>query len=216
MLAEIRCQCSGLRKKYGRHEILKGCSFSIRSAELIGVTGENGSGKSTLVRCLLGFARPTSGEVRLDPSVGYCPQDNYLNSRFTLSEHLRLAGAILGGRGAVDSRRREWLLQTLRLEQFLGHRMGHLSGGTIQKVKFLTSILHHPRLVILDEPTDGFDWGMYLTYWDIVSRLRREGVAVLMISHLLYDQTRFDRVYEMREGTLAATSARVGGAGLPH
>ena len=216
MLAEIRCQCSDLRKKYGRREILKGCCLSIRSGELIGVTGENGSGKSTLVRCLLGFTRPSSGEVRLDPSVGYCPQENFLHGRFTLSEHLRLARAILGGRGAVDSRYMQWLLQTLRLQEFLDLRMGHLSGGSVQKVKFLTSILHQPRLVILDEPTDGFDWGMYLTYWDIVSLLRQEGVAVLMISHLLYDQTRFDRVYEMREGTLAETSAHVGGDSLPH
>jgi ABC-2 type transport system ATP-binding protein len=94
--------------------------------------------------------------------------------------------------------------------------MGHLSGGSMQKVKFLTSILDKPRIVILDEPTDGFDWGMYLTYWDIVSLLRKEGGAVLMISHLLYDQTRFDRVYEMREGSLAETSTLVGRADLPH
>jgi ABC-2 type transport system ATP-binding protein len=75
--AEIRCLCGGLRKKYGRREVLKGCSLSVSSGELIGVTGENGSGKSTLVRCLLGFTRPSSGEVWIDPSVGYCPQDNF-------------------------------------------------------------------------------------------------------------------------------------------
>lgn len=216
MLAEIRCQCSGLWKRYGRFEILKGCSFSIRAGELIGVAGENGSGKSTLVRCLLGFTRPTSGEIRLDPSVGYCPQDNFLHGRFTLSEHLRLARAILGARWAVDALYMQWLLQTLKLQEFLDRRMGHLSGGCIQKVKFLTAILHQPRLLILDEPTDGFDWGMYLTYWDIVSRLRGEGAAILMISHLLYDKARFDRLYEMREGRLADTSAPVVGSILPH
>jgi ABC-2 type transport system ATP-binding protein len=214
--AEIRCLCGGLRKKYGRREVLKGCSLSVSSGELVGVTGENGSGKSTLVRCLLGFTRPSSGTVWIDSSVGYCPQDNFLHTRFTLGEHLRLAMAILAGGRAVDTQYLHWLLQTLRLEEYINVRMGHLSGGSMQKVKFLTSILYKPRIVILDEPTDGFDWGMYLTYWDIVSIVRKEGGAVLMISHLLYDQGRFDRVYEMREGALAETSTLVGRADLPH
>jgi ABC-type multidrug transport system ATPase subunit len=74
MTAGVRCSCSGLRKKYGRLEVLKGCSFLIRSGELVGITGENGSGKTTLVRCLLGFTRPTAGVVWLDSSVGYCPR----------------------------------------------------------------------------------------------------------------------------------------------
>jgi ABC-2 type transport system ATP-binding protein len=216
MVAETRCECSGLRKKFGRREVLKQCSLSLHSGELVGVTGENGSGKSTLVRCLLGFIRPTSGWIRLDSSVGYCPQENYLNSRFTLSEHLRFATAILGGDVTVNRKHTDWLLQTLKLGEHLGRRMGELSGGTTQKVKFLTSILNQPHLLVLDEPTDGFDWAMYLAYWDIVAQLRREGAAVLMISHFLYDQTRFDRVYELREGTLEENTAHLDDAGLPH
>ncbi|MBA7570912.1 Vitamin B12 import ATP-binding protein BtuD [subsurface metagenome] len=216
MTSEVRCFCRGLKKKYGRREVLRGCSFSLHAGELMGITGENGSGKSTLVRCLLGFLRPSSGEVRLDPSVGYCPQDNFLHGRLTLSEHLRLSNAILGGREAVDQEHLRWLLEVLRLEGFRDLRMAHLSGGSIQKVKFMTSILRRPHLIILDEPTDGFDWTMYLVYWDIMSKLRQEGAAVLMVSHLLYDRKQFDRLYELREGTLEETSRPVGGPSLSH
>jgi ABC-2 type transport system ATP-binding protein len=215
MTAGDRCSCSGLRKKYGRLEVLKGCSFLIRSGELVGITGENGSGKTTLVRCLLGFTRPTAGVVWLDSSVGYCPQDNYLGGQLTLSEHLRLCSAILDLGGEVYLRYRDELLDTLKLHEFMGRRIGQLSGGTIQKAKFLTSILHRPRLVVLDEPTDGFDWAMYLAYWDIISRMSREGTAVLMISHMVYDRKRFDRLYEIREGALAETVAKGEGAGVP-
>jgi ABC-2 type transport system ATP-binding protein len=146
---------------------------------------------------------------------GLLPQDNYLGGQLTLSEHLRLCSAILDLGGEVYLRYRDELLDTLKLHEFMGRRIGQLSGGTIQKAKFLTSILHRPRLVVLDEPTDGFDWAMYLAYWDIISRMGREGTAVLMISHMVYDRKRFDRLYEIREGALAETVAKGEGAGVP-
>jgi ABC-2 type transport system ATP-binding protein len=213
--AEVLCSCSGLRKKYGRFEVLRDCSFLIRAGELVGVTGENGSGKTTLVRCLLGFTRPTAGAIRVDSSIGYCPQDNYLNGQLTLCEHLRLSSAILGLGGEAHLRYRDELLGTLKLRESLDRRISRLSGGTVQKAKFLTSILNRPRLVVLDEPTDGFDWAMYLAYWDIISRIRGEGTAVLMISHMVYDRKRFDRLYEIREGALEETAADGEGPGVP-
>jgi len=83
--------------------------------------------------------------------------------------------------------------------------IGDLSSGTYQKVKFLTSIYHSPRLIILDEPYDGFDWRMYLVFWEIIEELKSQGAAILMISHLIYDREKFDRIYELKEGRFEKT-----------
>ncbi len=197
---QVRCSCDALRKSYGRKRVLDGCRLSVGAGEMVGLVGENGSGKSTLVRCLLGFTRPSGGTTWVHPSVGYCPQENYLNARLSLQEHLDLISDIYATNGGVDRAYRESLIAQLRLDQYLRMRIGHLSSGTYQKAKFITSVLHRPAMIVLDEPTDGFDWAMYRAFWDIMTEMKAAGSSVLMISHLLYDREKFDRIYELREG----------------
>ncbi len=201
----LRCYCDSLRKSYGRNGVLKGCRLAVNAGEMVGLVGENGSGKSTLVRCLLGFTAPSGGTTWVHPSVGYCPQEDYLNKRLTLGEHLLLMGDVYRLNYKVDARFIQMLVGELRLNAYLGMRIGHLSSGTYQKVKFVTSILHRPAMIVLDEPCDGFDWAMYQAFWTIMSAIKAEGCAVLMISHLLHDREKFDRIYELREGICEST-----------
>lgn len=196
----LRCSCDSLHKSYGRRNVLNGCRLNVCAGEMVGLVGENGSGKSTLVRCLLGFTRPSGGTTWVHPSIGYCPQENYLNNRFSLSEHLLLMGDIYRLRHEVDGSFVQMLFGKLHLNPYLRMRIGHLSSGTYQKAKFVTSVLHRPAMIILDEPCDGFDWAMYQAFWEIMSVIKAEGSAALMISHLLHDRGRFDRIYELREG----------------
>jgi len=196
----LRCSCEDLWKSYGRKHVLNGCRLDISTGELVGLVGENGSGKSTLVRCLLGFTPPSRGTIWVDPSVGYCPQENYLNNRLSLEEHLALMGDIYGLTHKVDGSFLRELIGRLHLEPYLRMRIGHLSSGTYQKAKFLSSVAHRPAMILLDEPCDGFDWAMYEAFWEIMTAMKSAGSAVLMISHLLYDRERFDRIYELREG----------------
>ncbi len=196
----LRCSCDSLRKSYGRKGVLNGCRLSVGAGEMVGLVGENGSGKSTLVRCLLGFTRPSGGTIWVHPSVGYCPQENYLNHRLTLREHFCLMSKIYRLTHRMDDGFLDMLVGRLHLEPYLRMRIGHLSSGTYQKAKFVTSILHRPAMIVLDEPCDGFDWAMYQEFWKIMATIREERSAVLMISHLLYDREKFDRIYELREG----------------
>jgi len=184
--------------------VLDGCDLSVGPRQVVGLTGENGCGKSTLVKCLLGFLRPSAGQVECDPRTGYCPQENYLHRSYTVAEHLDLIGSLRRGGEALDVGYLRQCLSALKLERYLTYPIRKLSGGTYQKVKLLTAIAHRPPLLVLDEPTDGFDWTMYLVFWDLMAELVGQGTSVLLISHLLHDRHRFDRIYEMSEGKLHA------------
>ncbi|MGB3861480.1 MAG: ABC transporter ATP-binding protein [Candidatus Aminicenantaceae bacterium] len=205
MTKQICLICHDIKKSYGRFQILKGCSFELREGEFVGLVGENGSGKSTLIRCILGFTQVNSGAIKLKGSVGYCPQDNILNRRYRVLEHFKLIEALYRKNNSIDSDFIEINIDRLKLRPFLKSSIGNLSSGTYQKVKFLTSIYHSPRLIILDEPYDGFDWRMYLAFWEIVKDLKSRGAAILMISHLIYDRENFDRIFELKEGHLEKT-----------
>jgi len=196
----IVCSCEGLSKSYGRVEVLDNCFIEIAGGELVGLIGENGSGKSTFVRCLLGYTKPSAGTVTISGSVGYCPQDNILNQSYTLLEHLALASDIYGRRMPVDMDYVDRLIDRFRLGDFKDRTIGKLSSGTRQKVQFITSILHRPGLLIMDEPYDGFDWEMYLTFWDVIAELKEIGTGILLISHLVYDRENFDRILTLDRG----------------
>jgi ABC-type multidrug transport system ATPase subunit len=198
------CSGIGIELSYGKHRVLDGCDLSVSPRQVVGLTGENGSGKSTLIKCLLGFVRPTAGRIRCDTRVGYCPQENYLHRSYAVAEHLELIGSLHRGGEPVDAAWLSHCVATLKLEPYLPYPIRKLSGGTYQKVKLLTAILHRPPLLVLDEPTDGFDWTMYLVFWDLMAELVGRGTGVLMISHLLHDRDRFDRIYDLRDGRLRA------------
>ncbi len=202
MEPEILCNCKGLAKSYGRREVLTDCTLTVGKGELIGLVGENGSGKSTLIRCLLGFTRPSGGTAAITGRVGYCPQEAYLNDSYTVGEHLSLAGSIYSRHAPVDPSFADRHLRRLGLDEYGDYLIRDLSEGTRQKLKFLTSILHQPTLLLMDEPYGGFDWNMYLVFWETVKGLCEEGTGVLLISHLIFDRQIFDRVYDLRGGRL--------------
>jgi len=204
MKAEIILKCRGLSKRFGKTPVLRNCSLELYAGERVGLVGENGSGKSTFVNCVLGFVPLDSGTVRIsgEGAVGFCPQANWLHRRLRVSEHLALVDRLIGAGGESNSAFVDWCVQRLKLQPFLSYLIGDLSGGTYQKVKFLTAIYSSPCLLLLDEPYDGFDWQMYQVFWEIMAELQSRGSAILMISHLIYDQDRFDRILNLKGGRL--------------
>jgi ABC-2 type transport system ATP-binding protein len=199
------CSCSSLSMSYGRKKILSSCSLRVAPGEVVGLVGENGAGKTTLMKGLLGFLPVDSGTVRVAAPVGFCPQENFLNRSLTVSEHFRFFDSIRRRRSSPDSVYSEKLLQKTGLFKFLQTPISDLSGGTYQKVKLVTAIWERPRLLVLDEPCDGFDWQMYLLFWRFLQDLADAGTGILMVSHLLHDQERFHRIYQLKEGVLEKT-----------
>ncbi|HZU11334.1 MAG TPA: ABC transporter ATP-binding protein [Chloroflexota bacterium] len=188
-----------IHKSFGRRTILQGVGLSVAAGTLVGIVGENGSGKSTLLRILAGELRPDRGDITRIGATGYCPQTVVLNDALTVSQHIAYFWAAYG---LHDRERADELIHILGYEQYLGSRVAALSGGTRQKLNLTLALMHEPSLLLLDEPYQGFDWETYLRFWHLADSLRERGAAILIISHLVFEQERFDRLYRLEGGTV--------------
>lgn len=188
-----------VHKAYGRHRVLKGAELAVQAGQLVAVVGENGAGKSTLLKILAGTLAADRGEVRLTGTLGYCPQDPVVNENLTVGQHLAYFAAAYR---LPSLRRADELAELLGFADSRKVTAGALSGGTRQKLNLTLALLHDPDVLLLDEPYQGFDWETYLRFWDVVSDLRSRGKAVVIITHLVFEQDRFDVLADLAEGRL--------------
>jgi ABC-2 type transport system ATP-binding protein len=192
-------EARGIRKAYRRHQVLRGVDMIAGRGQLVAVVGENGAGKSTLLKILAGTLAPDGGEVRLAGTLGYCPQDPVLSDSLTAAQHLRYFAA---ARHLPSLGRGMDLARQLGFEQYLDRAAGELSGGTRQKLNLTLALLHDPDVLLLDEPYQGFDWETYLRFWDLVGDLRARRKTVVIITHLVFEQDRFDMLADLAGGRL--------------
>lgn len=189
----------GLCHAYGRRTVLRGVDLTVRAGTLVGVVGENGTGKSTFLKILSGELRPQRGSVRREGHFGYCPQDVVLNDALTVRQHLEFFRAAFA---LPDLRYAEETMEVLRFSEYADQRAGLLSGGTRQKLNLTLALMRDPRLLLLDEPYQGFDWETYQRFWHLAAKLRDAGRAVLVVSHLAYDAERLDELWRLEDGVL--------------
>ncbi|WP_206313856.1 ABC transporter ATP-binding protein [Streptomyces coryli] len=214
-LLEVRALCAG----YAGSQVLDGVDLDLERGSGLGLLGRNGAGKSTLVLTLMGLVPATSGTVRLDGAplprrphlvaragVAVVPQGRRLWPPLTVAEHLRLAHRGTG----------TWTPATVLdlLPQLAARRhqpAAHLSGGEQQMLAIARALLTNPRLVLLDEPSDGLAPAVVDTIAEVVLRLRAEGVPVLLVEQdLRLAFTVCDEIAVMERGTIvhrAATAA---------
>ena len=203
-MADVLLDARHISRSFGRRPILRDVSFAIGPGTLTGIVGENGAGKSTLLRILAGELRPSAGEVRLHGALGYCPQTVVLNDALTVEQHLRYFRAAYN----IASLDRAYaLVERLDFAKYRNTLTGALSGGTRQKLNLTLALMHDPTVLLLDEPYQGFDWETYLRFWDLTGELRERGCALLVISHLIFDQHRFDQILALEHGELHPTAA---------
>ncbi len=188
-----------VKKQYRSNRVLKGVNLSVEPGTLVGVVGENGSGKSTLLSILAGELKASDGTVSVSGSLGYCPQQPVVNESLTIAEHLAYFKEAYKLR---DTQYAEHLVDELHYRKFEHEKAGNLSGGTRQKLNLTLALMHQPAVLLLDEPYQGFDWETYLHFWDIVEELKRSGKAVVVISHLIFEQKKFDRILQLKDGRI--------------
>jgi len=179
--------------------VLQGIDFSVEPGTLVGIVGENGAGKSTLLKILAGELRPNQGHIFRRGALGYCPQQVILNAALTVNQHLDYFRAAYN---LADLHYAEALIERLGYQQYRASVVRTLSGGTQQKVNLTLALMHRPTVLLLDEPYQGFDWETYLRFWNLTSELRQQGCAVVIISHLFFEQKRFDVLYQLQRGRL--------------
>ena len=188
---------SEVAKRYGRTTILDGVDLTVHGGEIVALTGENGAGKSTLMRICAGLIKADAGQVTVGGPIGYCPQVPGLFELLTADDHL-----IMFGRGAGMGRAESLERGRALLEEF-GYPLHErsvtrdLSGGTRQKLNLALALLTDPTVLLLDEPYQGFDRGTYVDFWDHCRVWREAGKAVVVVTHMLAELERVDRVVEL-------------------
>ncbi|MFB9311649.1 ATP-binding cassette domain-containing protein [Nocardioides plantarum] len=188
---------TNVSKRYGRRHVLRNVSLEVGEGELVAVVGANGCGKSTLLQICAGTTKPTSGIVERVAHVGYVPQTGGTADYLTPAEHFALFAAARAdsrGRGVATGAR---LATALGWRPPAGQPAGQLSGGTRQKLNVVLGELSRPKLLLLDEPYQGFDHGAYVDLWTQIDRWRDTGSAVLIVTHMLGELDRVDRVVEL-------------------
>ena len=188
---------SGIGKRFGRKLVLDDAALSARSGEAVAIVGENGAGKSTLLRICAGLDRPDRGTVTAQGHIGYCPQDPGLFDLLDADEHLVLFSPALGLARADGVREGRRLLGELGFPVGDPTPTRRLSGGARQKLNLALALLGDARVLLLDEPYQGFDHGGYVSFWEHVARWRAEGLAIVIVTHLLADATLVDRVVQL-------------------
>ncbi|MEU9237561.1 ABC transporter ATP-binding protein [Streptomyces subrutilus] len=187
----------GVWKAYGCRQVLSGADLSVRAGTLVAVVGENGAGKSTLLRIAVGQVAADRGGVERVRSFGYCPQVAVLNDTLTVRQHVRLFQVAYGLR---DAGRAHELMRFFGFEDHGEARVGSLSGGTRQKLNLTLALMHDPRLLVLDEPYQGFDWDTHRRFWELAAMLRASGRSVLVVTHLVHEREQFDAVRHLHQG----------------
>jgi ABC-2 type transport system ATP-binding protein len=203
--------------RYENRTALNGISFDVRPAELFGLLGPNGSGKTTLFRILSTLMIPTAGratvmgcDAALDAAslrrqIGVVFQAQSVDPKLTAYENLWHQGHLYGLRGSALRKRIAEILDRVGLADRARERVETFSGGMQRRIELAKGLLHHPGVLLLDEPTTGLDPGARRDLWQYLQILRdQERVSVLVTTHLMEEAERCDRLAILNEGNLVA------------
>jgi sodium transport system ATP-binding protein len=210
-------EIQGLRKKFGAVEAVRDVSFCCGDGAVVGLLGPNGAGKTTTLRMLSGLMRPDGGTIRVDnfdvmadpigaqAHMGLLPDSRGLYPRLTPIEHIEYFGRLHG----IDTRpltaRAKTLVSRLGLDELAHRRVSGFSQGERTKVALARALVHQPRNVILDEPTNGLDVMSTRAMRDLIRELRRDGCCVLFSSHIMQEVSALcDRIIVIAQGKVMA------------
>lgn len=190
MLLEVK----NLTHSYGTQQVLSGVSFTAAAGEVVGILGANGAGKTTLLRLVTRILSPDSGSILFDghpleqddlAQIGYLPEERGLYRHMRAGEQVVYLAQLKGlSHRDAETAAREWFSRLGAIDWW--HRpVSRLSKGMQQKVQFIATVVHHPRLLILDEPFSGFDRDNAAMLRDEIRRLSASGTAILLSTHNL-------------------------------
>lgn len=201
---------SHFKMTFGNNQVIKDLSFEIQKGEVFGLLGSNGSGKTTTIRAILGLYEPTGGELLVngkqfspetDIKIGYLPEERGLYKKEKVGNIMRYFAELKGlGKSDAESFINKFLSR-VDLSDKLNIRLDKLSSGQQQKVQLGITMMGDPDLLILDEPTKGFDPVNRKLLLDIVEEERQKGTTVIMITHHMEEVERLcDRVLLLKDG----------------
>ncbi|MCF7872190.1 ABC transporter ATP-binding protein [Candidatus Woesearchaeota archaeon] len=186
-----------ITKKFGNNEVLKGITFNIYEGELFGLIGRSGAGKTTLLRTLMGYYPTDSGNIffrgrdiskslrEIRTIFGFTTQDSCFYEELTPIDNMEYFGKMYGIKKKEIQQRTEELLKLVDLWDSKNTKAEDLSGGMKRRLDMAISLIHKPRILILDEPTTGLDPILRKGIWQLIKKVNQTGVTIIMSSHLL-------------------------------
>jgi len=207
----------GITKRLRETVALSSITAEFNPATLHGVIGPDGAGKTTLMRLLIGLLAPNSGRVtytaggveipfaEIRPDMAYMPQQQSLYPDLSIEEHLEFFRELYRIPPEVYAGRRDKLLHLARLEQFRDRPAGKLSGGMYKKLGLMCALLQSPRVVLLDEPTNGVDPISRREFWELLYGLVDEGILVIISTAYMDEAERCGKVHILDSGRLLAS-----------
>jgi ABC-2 type transport system ATP-binding protein len=217
-----RLECPVIRierlgHRYDQRQALDNVSFEVRAAEIFGLLGPNGSGKTTLFRILSTLMLPTDGRAlilehdaardstQVRREIGVVFQAASVDGKLTAAENLRHQGHLYGLSGHALKQRIAEMLRRVGLAERAQDRVETLSGGQQRRVELAKGLMHHPSVLLLDEPSTGLDPGARRDLWLYLRMLRdQEQVTVVVTTHLMEEAEHCDRLAILNEGKLVA------------
>lgn len=207
-------QIEHLYKSYGQQTVLQNLNLQIYSGEIYGLLGPNGAGKTTTINILCHLLRADSGSVMINnqpvseatkPLIGLAPQENLLYTSLTCEENLNFFARLYGLSKKQRVKRVRACLEAVGLAERARSPAAILSGGMQRRLSLAIALVHHPKLLILDEPTTGLDMAARYEIWGLLRQLPSQGVTVLLTTHLLDEAERLcQRIGILKQGCLLA------------
>jgi ABC-2 type transport system ATP-binding protein len=210
----IMVSIEDVSKNYGPVEAVSGVNLEVDRGIIFGLVGSDGAGKSTLLRMIATMINPTSGVILVDGLdivehrskikhlIGYMPQRFGLYQDLTVEENINFFMDIFDVFGIERKRRREKYLGFSNLLPFVDRYAGDLSGGMKQKLGLACVLAHHPKLLILDEPTNGVDPISRGEFWDILFEMKRDGMTIMISTAYLDEGEKCDRLALMHKSRI--------------
>jgi ABC-2 type transport system ATP-binding protein len=218
MNTKAAVEIAHLRKTYGPVVAVDDVSFSVAEGEIFGILGPNGAGKTTTAECLLGLRTPDAGSIRvlgLDPAedlddlhviVGAQLQQSALPGKLKVSEILDLYQSFYPQPAGADE-----LIEALGLAAKRNDYYRSLSGGQRQRLSVALALIGRPKIAVLDEMTTGLDPGARRDAWELIERMRKRGVTIILVTHFMEEAERLcDRVALLDSGRVAALDTPAG------
>ena len=185
-------QVKNIVKYYGQNKAVDHLSFEVKDGEIFGLLGENGAGKTTTFRIIMGLLEATEGEVLLDgkkidysitDKIGFVTEERSLLTKMTVKEQILFYGVLKGMKEEVILKELKKWLKEFQIESYENRKIKELSKGNQQKIQFISAVIHHPKLLILDEPFTGLDPINVELMKKAIYKLQQENCSIIFSSH---------------------------------